>query len=188
MHKATKLIYALTASCEGNFSLVSLFALCALLLMLIAALAESVQRLATKKKIKKESGLSFECYLLALVYSKRGYKDFCSRGCICISCPYISANEDASVRVKLSRRHIATIHSLFFPNLCCFNSLFVSVWFFPLHMNSAANCYHDSVACVFLSLENLRLQQCELLLENVECRLEIKSGPSGCKEKLNYNF
>lgn len=156
--------------------------------MLIGALAESVQWLATKKKNKRESGVSFECYLLALVYSKRGYKDFCSRGCICISCPYVSANENASVRVKLSRRHIATIHSLFFPSLCCFNSLFVSVWFFPLHMNSAANCYHDSVACVFLSLENLRLQQCELLLENVECRLEIKSGPSGCKEKLNYNF
>lgn len=97
---------------------------------------EPLLSLATKKKVnKRESGLSFECYLLALVYSKHGYKDFCSRGCICISCPYISANENARVRVKLSRRHIATIHSLlffFFPNLLwCFNSLFISVWFFP---------------------------------------------------------
>lgn len=54
MHKATKLIYALTASCEGNFSLVSLFPVCALLLMLVGALAESGNQ---KKKIKGKVGL-----------------------------------------------------------------------------------------------------------------------------------
>lgn len=81
---------------------------------------------------ERESGVSFECYLLTL-FKICGYKeDLCSRGCICISCPYISANENASVRVKLARKHIATIHSLFFLSLlCCFNSMFISVWFFP---------------------------------------------------------
>lgn len=59
---------------------------------------------------------------------------------------------------------------------------------FRLYVNSVANFSYDSVAYVFLSLENLRLQQCVLLLENVECRLEIKSSPCGCKEKLDYNF